>query len=1149
MIDGEGIVGSELASANLYFRQKRYGEAEKLYSELLHKAPWMAEHIRFNIMLARKRQGKSEVVPVKVSPPPVLAVPARWEKRSTIISELGSVEAPAEKLDSKLQKMLLDRFSVKLPTVSVIMPTWNREASIERALNSILAQSVLPLEIIICDDGSTDNTLTLVNKRYGAELSAGRIRIIENSHRGVSAARNSGLAVAKGEVVAYLDSDNAWRPDFVLLMAALFSENDELMCAYGCLQGYRNGEASFRRADIFNRKRLIDGNFIDLNIFMHRRQLYRIYGGFDEGMRRLVDWDLIIRYTRHHEPALLPYVGVDYYLDQNELKNITFSEPLDDYRRHVHLKCLPERVRRGNEPLRMAYVIWDFPALSQTFVMNELRWLVLSGVDVKVYYKVVPDKSADLDFEVVAEQVEDYKALATALRRDERNLCHSHFAYPAVTLLTHPACVEAGIYYTFMPHAVDIFHHNNRKRNEIAKISNHFLCRKVFVYGRFHRDFLVEAGVNAEKVAYNMQAVDLDDFHGRKPPGPLAIKDMGRTARAVVLARFIEKKGIEYLIEAASYVKKYDLTFDIYGYGPLLETYERRIQEIGVNNVHFHGAVSNKEDLTQLYANADMMIVPAVVAENGDMDGFPTVIMEAMAADIPVITTDVSAIPDYITDGIEALVVPEKSGKALGNAIQKLMSMSPLRREALLDNARSFLRRRTGTNQSMRMLMDTWTDRSVDIIMVTFNTPEYEDSVETLEIIRRVLNYTTTPFALTIVDNGSSKSFIAEVESTIAGYENVSLVCKEQNVFCGPASNIALEMGSSEYAIYICSKEGFVSGHGWERSLIKAMDERPDVAMAGHLTALPRYVYGKEYLSHPLFEYFRNPQFARENPERAFRHVQGGAFIVRRSVVLKEGGFSEDVYHNGMDIEYSYYLESLGYSLAAVPEVAAVTVKTRPEVHSFINENTALVHPLTVKSVRSLLDPVVNRRSQLCNICGWVGHSFTGRVRGKVVAMQCPNCESNETGRKLFRMLASDHRLHRQEKLAVLLDDPGFEKAVAGRMFDLSHSGSDEKQFISLLDGVKFSCIVVDAQFMKSKESSWRKVLRSLLVDGLLLVVDASLSGAKADDRGQPTLPEGYDLAHALRHDVGSYYLGLDKQSSRQVGYDWRPVLSVTRVK
>ena len=109
-------------------------------------------------------------------------------------------------------------------------------------------------------------------------------------------------------------------------------------------------------------------------------------------------------------------------------------------------------------PLRIGYVLWDYPALSQTFVLSEIEQLVANGHDVHVYFHVAPDRAAGLDFEVPAFQVADPNELAALLVEHGRTMLHSHFAYPAVTRLTYPAAVAAGMPFTFMVHAVDIFH-------------------------------------------------------------------------------------------------------------------------------------------------------------------------------------------------------------------------------------------------------------------------------------------------------------------------------------------------------------------------------------------------------------------------------------------------------------------------------------------------------------------------------------------------------------------------------------------------------------------------------------------------------------------------------------------------------------------
>lgn len=93
--------------------------------------------------------------------------------------------------------------------VSVIIPTWNRASRVSLAIDSVVAQTYPSWEAIVVDDGSTDDTATVVAERSAADS---RIRYVFQSNRGVSAARNRGLAMAEGDYIAFLDSDDVWEP-------------------------------------------------------------------------------------------------------------------------------------------------------------------------------------------------------------------------------------------------------------------------------------------------------------------------------------------------------------------------------------------------------------------------------------------------------------------------------------------------------------------------------------------------------------------------------------------------------------------------------------------------------------------------------------------------------------------------------------------------------------------------------------------------------------------------------------------------------------------------------------------------------------------------------------------------------------------------
>lgn len=112
-------------------------------------------------------------------------------------------------------------------TVSVIVPTYNSGHFIAEAIDSILGQTRVPDQIIIVDDGSTDDTEQVV-RRYTDP----RIEYIRQVNAGVSAARNAGLQAARGELVTFLDADDRWRPNFVERMCQLLTAHDRAVCAF-----------------------------------------------------------------------------------------------------------------------------------------------------------------------------------------------------------------------------------------------------------------------------------------------------------------------------------------------------------------------------------------------------------------------------------------------------------------------------------------------------------------------------------------------------------------------------------------------------------------------------------------------------------------------------------------------------------------------------------------------------------------------------------------------------------------------------------------------------------------------------------------------------------------------------------------------------
>ncbi len=193
------------------------------------------------------------------------------------------------------------------PLVSIVMPVRNRPEQVAEAIASVIAQTYPRWQLLVVDDGSTDSTPDVVRDLARAD---DRIHLMQEDRRGVSGARNAGLAEANGELVAFLDSDNTWEPDFLRVMLARMAHTGSRF-AHSAVRGSRDGQVWYR-AEGGGVTELLHGNFIDLNAVVVTRELLDSVGHFDERLRRMVDWDLAIRLARAEPPLLVPYLGVSY---------------------------------------------------------------------------------------------------------------------------------------------------------------------------------------------------------------------------------------------------------------------------------------------------------------------------------------------------------------------------------------------------------------------------------------------------------------------------------------------------------------------------------------------------------------------------------------------------------------------------------------------------------------------------------------------------------------------------------------------------------------------------------------------------------------------------------------------------------------------
>jgi glycosyltransferase involved in cell wall biosynthesis len=183
------------------------------------------------------------------------------------------------------------------PLVSVITPTYNRASLLPLAVRSVLEQTHANLEMIVVDDGSTDDTPRVLE----ALRTDGRVITHRQTNSGQSVARNAGLQLARGNFVCFLDSDNLWFPDKLERQLAYLAEHPEIDVCYGEMQRIdENGTVigtrpSMKRHSGIIWPQLLLDNFVTFNTSMVRRSALTAIGGFDERVRVGDDYDLWLR--------------------------------------------------------------------------------------------------------------------------------------------------------------------------------------------------------------------------------------------------------------------------------------------------------------------------------------------------------------------------------------------------------------------------------------------------------------------------------------------------------------------------------------------------------------------------------------------------------------------------------------------------------------------------------------------------------------------------------------------------------------------------------------------------------------------------------------------------------------------------------------
>lgn len=405
---------------------------------------------------------------------------------------------------------------------------------------------------------------------------------------------------------------------------------------------------------------------------------------------------------------------------------------------------------------KIAYLLSQFPETHETFILRELIALREKGVGFKIFSlkacrdKVIHPEARELTRETIYVHIhflssifyllahplrtisslfyvltayvtapvgELAKALyvwleclsVTAMIRRERiTHLHSHWA----TMPTTAAMILnklTGIPFSFTAHAWDIFISQRGLREKIENAKFVVTCTE------YNRRYLMNLATSANKIYLNYHGLEREWFTPQSLEAitiPYTLNP--KPLHLLAIGRLVEQKGFEYLIEACAILRDRGINFEcsIIGDGPLRKQLELTANRYTLNpKVKFLG-MKPQEEIQRFYRESDVFVAPSVIAKNGDRDGIPNVLLEAMAIGLPVVATSVSGIPEAVLDQKTGILVPPKNSTILADAIEYLWK-SPLLREKFAINGRKLIEQNFSTDKNIEELIGIFQENGI----------------------------------------------------------------------------------------------------------------------------------------------------------------------------------------------------------------------------------------------------------------------------------------------------------------------------------------------------------------------------------------------------------------------------------------------------
>ncbi|NET83836.1 MAG: glycosyltransferase [Moorea sp. SIO1F2] len=220
-----------------------------------------------------------------------------------------------------------------MPKVSVVIPTYNAMTYLPKTIDSVFNQTYDDFEVIVVNDGSTDNT-----EQWISQIADPRVKLISQANQGLaSAARNKGIANARGDYIAFIDADDLWEPTKLEKQLSVLEENPDVGLVYTWVAyinetGKPTGRVFEHHAEGNVWEKLVEHNIVECgSVAMVRRHCFESLGVFDQTLRAAEDWDMWLRIASRYPFAVVKEPLVRYRQHQNN-KSKKYVKRLEDFR-------------------------------------------------------------------------------------------------------------------------------------------------------------------------------------------------------------------------------------------------------------------------------------------------------------------------------------------------------------------------------------------------------------------------------------------------------------------------------------------------------------------------------------------------------------------------------------------------------------------------------------------------------------------------------------------------------------------------------------------------------------------------------------------------------------------------------------------------